>query len=79
MRAYAVCIGVTLECRRTESEMIGDGWGCADKADEAYHDICTFYENLCRYVVCSKIVFFHSFCTPEQSWVFIHNIDILHQ
>ena len=35
VRAYAVCIGVTLECRRTESEMIGDGRGCAD---EAYHD-----------------------------------------
>ena len=30
-----MCIGVTLECRQTESEMIGDGWGCAD---EAYHD-----------------------------------------
>ena len=31
MRAYAVCIGVTPECRRTESE---------DEADEAYHDTC---------------------------------------
>ncbi len=39
MRAYAVCIGVTPECRRTESEMIGDGQGHADEADEAYHDI----------------------------------------
>ena len=38
VRAYAVCIGVTPECRRTESEMIGDGQGCVDKADEAYHD-----------------------------------------
>ena len=39
MRAYTVCIGVTPECRRTESEMIRDGQGCADKADEAYHDM----------------------------------------
>src|SRR5258708_36285102 len=39
VRAYAVCIGVTLECRQTELEMIRDGQGCADKADEAYHDI----------------------------------------
>ena len=38
VRAYAVCIGVTPECRRTESEMIGDGWGHADEADEVYHD-----------------------------------------
>ena len=38
VRAYAVCIGVTPECRRTESEMIGDGRGRADKVDEAYHD-----------------------------------------
>ena len=38
MQAYAVCIGVTPECRWTESEMIGDGQGHADKVDEAYHD-----------------------------------------
>ena len=38
VQAYAVCIGVTLECRQMESEMIGDGQGCADKADEVYHD-----------------------------------------
>ena len=38
MQAYTVCIGVTLECRRTESEMIRDGQGHADEADEAYHD-----------------------------------------
>src|SRR5260221_6530943 len=38
VRAYTVCIGVTLECRQTESEMIGDGWGHADEADEVYHD-----------------------------------------
>ena len=38
MRAYAVCIGVTPECRRTELEMIGDGRGRVDKADEVYHD-----------------------------------------
>ncbi len=38
VRAYAVCIRVTPECRRTESEMIGDGQGCADEVDEAYHD-----------------------------------------
>ena len=38
VRAYAVCIGVTPECRRMESEMIGDGRGCADEADEVYHD-----------------------------------------
>ena len=44
VRAYAVCIGVTLECRRMESEMIRDGWG---HADEAYHDITPL---LCHYV-----------------------------
>src|SRR5258705_1518795 len=38
VRAYTVCIGVTLECRQTESEMIRDGWGHADKVDKAYHD-----------------------------------------
>ena len=38
MRAYAVCIGVKPECRRTESEMVGDGQGRADKVDEVYHD-----------------------------------------
>ena len=38
MRAYAVCIGVTLECRWMKSEMIGDGRGHVDKVDEAYHD-----------------------------------------
>src|SRR6266436_2367933 len=48
VRAYAVCIGVTLECRWTESEMIRDGQGCADKADEAYHDITPL---LCHYVL----------------------------
>ena len=26
------------ECRQMESEMIGDGQGCADEADEVYHD-----------------------------------------
>ena len=35
VQAYAVCIGVTPECRWMESEMIGDGWGHVDKA---YHD-----------------------------------------
>src|SRR6266436_8456005 len=45
VQAYAVCIGVTLECRQTESEMIGDGWGCVDKA---YPDITPL---LCRYVL----------------------------
>ena len=35
MQAYAVCIGVMPGCRQTESETVGDGWGCAD---EAYHD-----------------------------------------
>ncbi len=44
MQAYAVCIRVTLECRWTESEMIGDGWG---HADEVYHDITPL---LCHYV-----------------------------
>ncbi len=39
VRAYAVCIGVTPECRRMESEMIGDGRGHVDEVDEAYHDI----------------------------------------
>ena len=31
MRVYAVCIGVTPECRQMESEMIGDGWGHVDE------------------------------------------------
>src|SRR5258708_37911682 len=44
VRAYAVCIGVTLECRRMESEMVRDGWG---HADEVYHDISPL---LCCYV-----------------------------
>src|SRR6266436_3287301 len=44
VRAYAVCIRVTLECRRMELEMIGDGWG---HVDEAYHDITPL---LCCYV-----------------------------
>src|SRR5258706_15461788 len=48
VRAYIVCIGVTPECRQTESEMIGDGWGHADEADKAYHDITPL---LCRYVL----------------------------
>src|SRR5258708_39532798 len=47
VQAYTVCIGVTLECRWMESEMIGDGRGCADKADKAYHDITPL---LCCYV-----------------------------
>ncbi len=38
VQAYAVCIRVTPECRRMELEMIGDGRGHADEADEAYHD-----------------------------------------
>ena len=38
VQAYAVCIRVKLECRRMESEMVGDGQGRADEADEAYHD-----------------------------------------
>src|SRR5258707_731561 len=47
VRAYAVCIGVTLECRQMELEMIGDGRGCADEVDEAYHDITPL---LCCYI-----------------------------
>src|SRR5260221_7061358 len=47
VQAYAVCIGVTPECRQTELEMIRDGRGCADEADEAYHDITPL---LCCYV-----------------------------
>ena len=38
MQAYAVCIRVKLECRRMESEMVGDGQGHVDEADEVYHD-----------------------------------------
>ncbi len=38
VRAYAVCIGVKPECRRMESEMVGDGQGHADEADEVHHD-----------------------------------------
>src|SRR6266446_4049421 len=34
VQAYAVCIGVTPECRWTESEMIGDGQGHADEVEE---------------------------------------------
>ena len=40
VQAYTVCIRVTPECRRMESEMIRDGQGHVDKADEAYHDRC---------------------------------------
>ncbi len=47
MRAYAVCIGVKPECRQMELEMVGDGQGHVDEADEAYHDITPL---LCRYV-----------------------------
>src|SRR5258707_987624 len=38
---------LTPECRRTKSEMIRDGQGCVDKADEAYHDITPL---LCHYI-----------------------------
>ena len=38
VQAYTVCIGVKPECRQTESEMVGDGQGHADEADEVYHD-----------------------------------------
>src|SRR5260221_14792055 len=48
VRAYAVCIGVTLECRQMELEMIGDGRGHADEVDEAYHDITPL---LCHYIL----------------------------
>src|SRR5258708_1263554 len=41
VRAYAVCIRVKPECRWMESEMVGDGQGHADEADEAYHDRST--------------------------------------
>ena len=44
VQAYAVCIRVMLECRRTESETVGDGWGCVDKV---YHDITPL---LCCYI-----------------------------
>src|SRR6266436_8618644 len=47
VRAYAVCIRVTPECRWMESEMIRDGRGHVDEADEAYHDITPL---LCRYI-----------------------------
>src|SRR5258707_15764120 len=47
VQAYAVCIRVTPECRRTESEMIGDGQGRADEVDRAYHDITPL---LCHYI-----------------------------
>ena len=43
VRAYAVCIGVTPECRRMELEMVGDGWGHADEADEVYHDSLSIF------------------------------------
>ena len=44
MQAYAAHIGVTLECRQMELEMIRDGWG---HVDEAYHDITPL---LCCYI-----------------------------
>ncbi len=44
VRAYAVCIGVKLECRWTESEMVGDGQGHVDKVDKAYHDSAYYLE-----------------------------------
>ena len=44
VQAYTVHIGVTLECRRMESGVIGDGWGHVDKA---YHDITPL---LCCYI-----------------------------
>ena len=47
VRAYTVCIGVTPECRWMESEMIGDGWGHADEADEVYHDRMIILKALC--------------------------------
>ena len=51
VRAYAVCIGVKLECRRTESEMVGDGQGHVDKVDEVYHDKNNFYAFQGRYLL----------------------------
>src|SRR5258708_39678835 len=57
-----------------------DEWlACGGSANDVWNDICTFYEDLCGYVVCSTIVFFHSFCAPEQSQVFKHNFNVLHQ
>ena len=47
VQAYAVCIGVTPECRQTESEMVGDGRGHADEVDEAYHDSSRFQGRVC--------------------------------
>ncbi len=46
-----MCIGVTPECRQTKSEMIGDGWGHADEADEAYHD------NVCQSLMPCQLLF----------------------
>src|SRR5258707_2064906 len=48
VRAYAVCIGVKLECRQMESEMVGDGQGCVDEVDKVYHDITPL---LCHYIL----------------------------
>ncbi len=48
MRAYAVCIGVTPECRQMESEMIRDGRG---HADEAYHDTLSNLSDLSSLVI----------------------------
>ena len=33
VQAYAAHIGVTLECRQMELEVIGDGWGCVDEVE----------------------------------------------
>ena len=44
VQAYAVRIGMTLECRQMESEGVGGMW---TRADEAYHDITPL---LCHYI-----------------------------
>jgi len=52
VQAYAVCIGVTPECRRMESEMIRDGQGHVDEADEAYHDSVVLFLALYLHELC---------------------------
>ena len=65
VRAYTVCIGVTLECRRMESEMIGDGRGHVDKADKAYHDSSSFIRSRLRAALIGLIL-----CGHLRRWVF---------
>ncbi len=71
VRAYAVCIGVKPECRWMESEMVGDGQGRADEADEAYHDNQYLFMSSpfrCQFALAT--VWFFLNLTFSISWIF---------